>query len=1210
MIYPSDLARPYQVDLTNTLAARLVSQQVSIYIVEPGSAVATDVQSGATLPGVEVEANRRALEVNGYSIAYDYSGLTAAEKSDLDADPFQVLQAQEDEIKAHFLGMEFQTDSLKLPINGIYELTIHFVDGTTEFLSGSGSVNYNGRYNPDIAYIVGFDADGNLYFDCNQHHDPGYVPELIQGKHGFISGWNNFTGPSLAYPPINGGLTFGGHYGNGGGQFKYTAQIGTVIEFDFIPTAGLGSANAFLGRNSNYGYFQLLDGKIKKRLSGVDEETVANDIYTPGERLRLAIATGDGEWSVYKNSTLIESVTDLSYLMPGRIYTGVGDRFNAFKGQVFSIKVYSGGYGGTLVNDYHIPQARGYQIPDIAGGLVFDLGTMLDYESGPIIREPITSEPVGYAFAGGASNNHYAQIGTGIEIFSSMQFSVKFTLFLVSGWNQILIGPQDNKAIQITPTDWYVKADYAGDEISKSHGFTLPTYQLVEVEVRRNSSGLTELVIDGSVIDSQLYTTITNESYNTIGTALIGSGYWSNTSVLYQRVQISNETAAHDYDMLTGEHGKVTDRASGNHATIINAVGRGFLPSVPKRTFTLPFDYNDLTTVNVDAMIASADSAGERLVIELHEDALLSESVSLNPAQYQPILDGMIPFNGNYGDIDNNRYIDDTNVSLRAIRLYSSWTLRNFMLLPGGGKGKIESLREGTLLENVAAGNIYNVAEGQSATIKNSFFEGGTLATKADESKRAYLNLTNTIVTAKLWIKEFNTVRVVNGIHTPNDATLVYSDSTLELTNTLLADTLPNRAIDHGGNTFAKDFSGAFKDSVNKDYRVLKPWADTHLLSSGVGNTDIAEWSWVDVEIAIASAVGRQVNRSQKVGMTQLQSLAGAIARQLNKSTQGSISLGHTLDAVTALQQNKGTAGSAGLVHLLGQATGRQINYSAPLEVMQQHFLETVTARQVNKALTPSLSGGHFLEAYPVRQVNKAMRVSTGQLHLLGMTTGHQANRTQAAQLVQSHLLSSAMVRQINQAARLTLAQQNKLAAKAARQINRALKASLGQAGDLIAQFAKQVNRGVNAGLLQEHLIGGLKASQINKASPGSLVQTHEVGMTNARQINRVTNSALEQISKLSQSAARQINQSQLIELAITLDLLSSTARQINRAGGQAVLQIHQLSGSVAKQINRALPARLFTGILTPIDPDGLVLIDVTDAFSLQNETDQFNLQN
>lgn len=856
MIYPSELVSPYELDTSNPLAAQLLAANTGVFISDDNLATVINVLNGTAGTSTDITTNERSEAIGGYRIGYDYSALSVEAQSQIDADPYQVFKTREDEITQSGLLGILQGQTIFFNMSGAYELTLHFKDGTTQLLTGTNTHKYDCRYDPYILYADGYDADGNLFYDCNQVDTLGYIPELIQGKHGGY-GFNMFEGvvSPLAPQPADFGVYFDQYYyGTGGGQFNHNATDGTVFELDVRPDKLNG--NAFLGRNSNYGYLIFEGGGIQVRRSAGNEATVATDIYTVGERLTLSIVFGVGQFSIYKNGTFVETVASEIR----NEFTGLGSRTTTLKGHLYSFKIYEGGYGGTLVRDYDFSNAYGFRVPDRISPNIFSLNTALP---GPVIRQPLFDEPQGFRFEGG---NTRAAFETPIALHTALAFSVKFVVYLTRGWNSIQLSGGNNEALHISPTHWYAKFEYAGSKVKKTHGTTLPENQRVTIEITRDNAGLTQLIVDDVVVDSDTWAALGDTPLNEIGACSFdGENHASNCFVIYESIEIVGNGIHHYYDMVTGDNGRITDTISGNHAQVINPTGFGFFPITPDRIFTTNQDGVGadfaLNTSNIQVMVSNANSADERMVIHITEDVVSDDFIRigyLGDATHQPIVDGLIPFNGDLKDTVNNRTVLFTSGSWFD---YQPIIFRNMLT-----DSSSLTLGAGGLLENVGLDNTGVNIRGKlenPSVIKNSVVSGLGSTAKADEASREYVTFIDSILTSRAIIRQFNTVKFINSISTANDFSLDYSNNEIIIQNSRIADQLTAAMSDEGGNQFGTDFTGAFVDSANDNYQINQAWADINLVGQGTNNTDIAGWAYSDGEVPSEVTVTVAIIESQ-----------------------------------------------------------------------------------------------------------------------------------------------------------------------------------------------------------------------------------------------------------------------------------------------------------------------------------------------------------
>lgn len=189
MIWPSQLTTPYSLNTANYLAETLAQNGVGIFISDDNLTTVINVVTGQSGTAADITNNERAEQSGNFRIGYDYSSLTALEQAELDADPYQVFAHTSAGIIDYGLKLTTASETVTLPLVGAYDVTVTYADDTTENYTGSGSLVLDGTTPVHIKHIKGTDSEGNVYFDGNNDANTTNLPELIQGKHGVLSGF-------------------------------------------------------------------------------------------------------------------------------------------------------------------------------------------------------------------------------------------------------------------------------------------------------------------------------------------------------------------------------------------------------------------------------------------------------------------------------------------------------------------------------------------------------------------------------------------------------------------------------------------------------------------------------------------------------------------------------------------------------------------------------------------------------------------------------------------------------------------------------------------------------------------------------------------------------------------------------------------------------------------------------------------------------------
>ena len=154
--FASELTSPYSVDLTNPLANALVNDGVGIFISDDNLTTVINAVDGSSGTATDITNNERGVAYGNFRVGYDYSGRTAQEQADLDADPFQVFRTIEDELVDH--GLKVGNSDHFLEIDGIaststINLRFHF---QTDMPSSADSII---RFLLDARRTAGNDND-------------------------------------------------------------------------------------------------------------------------------------------------------------------------------------------------------------------------------------------------------------------------------------------------------------------------------------------------------------------------------------------------------------------------------------------------------------------------------------------------------------------------------------------------------------------------------------------------------------------------------------------------------------------------------------------------------------------------------------------------------------------------------------------------------------------------------------------------------------------------------------------------------------------------------------------------------------------------------------------------------------------------------------------------------------------------------------------
>jgi len=205
----------------------------------------------------------------GVSLYEKATDFTQEEIDSVLADPYQIFRTAEDELRDYGLKLTTASETLSMPMIGAYDVDVNYTDGTSVNRTGTGTLVENGATAAHIFSVTGSDSEGSIYYDCNQANSQGYVPELIQGKHGTLSG---LPAPSGCVRELDshGGVEFDGDLQAATGTWG--ASSGATVTFTTVlKSSGLTQAGSIFSASGNYGIFDftlflLTNGAYKRRV--------------------------------------------------------------------------------------------------------------------------------------------------------------------------------------------------------------------------------------------------------------------------------------------------------------------------------------------------------------------------------------------------------------------------------------------------------------------------------------------------------------------------------------------------------------------------------------------------------------------------------------------------------------------------------------------------------------------------------------------------------------------------------------------------------------------------------------------------------------------------------------------------------------------------------------------------------------------------------
>lgn len=210
------------------------------------------------------------------------------------------------EIKRTGLTYEVWVDGVLFGTNTVGSANTFIINrigqkGDIHFFSGSDST---------IQITDFVDSSNSRYWEFNQtkgdtvtDHINGAVAALVNFS--ADSGYVRSYAPDESKTKTLSGQTFTDYNQV---PFGVIASSGRTVDIEF--TAHTNGLLRFLGRNSNYGNFQLEDGKISILTGAGTQTTSTATLYGVGERvkLRLELVENTAEVKIYKNLTLIDTL--------------------------------------------------------------------------------------------------------------------------------------------------------------------------------------------------------------------------------------------------------------------------------------------------------------------------------------------------------------------------------------------------------------------------------------------------------------------------------------------------------------------------------------------------------------------------------------------------------------------------------------------------------------------------------------------------------------------------------------------------------------------------------------------------------------------------------------------------------------------------------------------------------------------------------------
>lgn len=274
---------------------------------------------------------------------------------------------------------------------------------TTKLMQQSGGDNRKGsiQYVKHIDYYL---PENNRYYDCNQANDQGYVPELLQDKHGTLQGFPAAAGYVRELSALVDGVAFDGIDDDGTFTEIDRPETSWRIEMEFRCDESLGAFREVMGRT--------IDGsaQIELRSQGGGDDNFRYRVGGTNRQLNFPEATfATGRWMTMvltydgttlsgvangANSTSNWSGSNLTFKQFDVFARNNASGYRACAWRYF--RYYNTTSGDELIHDWDFREAEGTLVRDKASGNDVTLNGFTNV----YYRPEASNELIGYRFNG------------------------------------------------------------------------------------------------------------------------------------------------------------------------------------------------------------------------------------------------------------------------------------------------------------------------------------------------------------------------------------------------------------------------------------------------------------------------------------------------------------------------------------------------------------------------------------------------------------------------------------------------------------------------------------------------------------------------------------------------------------------------------------------------------------------------------------------
>lgn len=430
-----------------------------------------------------------------------------------------------------------------------------------------------------------------------------------------------------------------------------------------------------------------------------------------------------------------------------------------------------------------------------------------------------------------------------------------------------------------------------------------------------------------------------------------------------------------------------------------------------------------------------------------------------------------------------------------------------------------------------------------------------------------------------------NFVDLTNSImlKAPTSVSNIYST----VTNTLLAQSTVGTIENSADNVFAVDFTGAFVDSVNDDWRINQSWADANAVGQGWNGTDIVGWAYTDLVVAIIEVISSSAEQSVFTTRSDVQTVAAVIqgvnsasaeqkqeaitsniellvglfslnSEQLQNTTGTSADLLAKLQSASAEQQQMVTSVAIDLLATLASSNAeqKQIANSATTELLT--FLNSNVTQQPQHASNSVLG---LLSDYLSQRVDQIQLATTSGVDFISVYQGQsteQKQRVSSSGIEFISTLNSLFSEQPQLAASADAILITELFNGATEQAQSVSNANIEQVTNFVNRTSQQLSLATSA------IIEAMTAFIASNASQVQLATSNGVDVSNSLNTQK--------------SLQRQITQSASIDLFV--DTINEGSIQPAKASATDASLINDLIGLNTDQLQNASISGAFAGAL------------------------------